>query len=196
MRIKVWITSTVVATIGVAAWAHTGATGVVLERMQGMSAMGESIKTLTPMMRGQVPYDADLVRREADAMVGHSGEQMARLFPEGSGGGVSKALPSVWEDSEQFAALAEDLKTAAEGLKLSAGNGLATAQSNDSGSMMGGTTGGMMGGGAASMMGGGMMGSNQVMTGEMFANMPADAAFTMVAQTCSACHQKFRKEDE
>jgi len=196
MKMKIWIAAIAIGTTGVAAWAHSGATGVVLERMQGMSAMGKTLKTLSPMMRGQVPYDADLVRSEADAMVGHAGEQMTRLFPEDSGGGVSKALPSVWEESEEFAALAEELKTAAEGLKLSAGNGLTAAQSTDSGSMMGGTTDGMMGGGAASTMGGGMMGSDQPMTAEMFATMPADRAFAMVAQTCSVCHQKFRKEDK
>ena len=196
MRIKVWITSTAIATIGVAAWAHTGATGVVLERMQGMSAMGESIKTLTPMMRGQVPYDADQVRREADTVIRHAGEQMTRLFPDGSGGGVSKALPTVWGDWDEFAALAAELETAAQGLKLSAGNGLAMKQSNSGASMMGDTSGGMIGGGTTTAMGGGMMGSNQPMSSEMFANMPTDAAFTMVAQSCAACHQKFRKEDK
>lgn len=185
-----------IATIGVAAWAHTGATGVVLERMQGMSAMGDTIKALTPMMRGQVPYDADQVRREADAMAGHAGEQMTRLFPEGSGGGVSKALPSVWGDWKEFAALAAELETAAEGLKLSAGNGLAAQQTDSGASMMGGTNNAMMGGGSGTAMGGGMMGSDQPMSTDMFAGMPADAAFTMVAQTCSACHQKFRKEDK
>lgn len=204
MNMKIWITAIAIGTTGVAALAHSGATGVVLERMQGMSAMAKTLKTLSPMMRGQVPYDADVVRREADAMIGHAGEQMTRLFPEGSGGGVSKALPSVWDDGEEFAALAEDLRTAAEGLKLSAGNGLAAAQGNGSGSMMGGATdgmmggatGGMMGGGSAPAMGAGMMGSEQPMAPEMFADMSADRAFAMVAQTCSACHQKFRKEDK
>lgn len=188
MNMKIWITAIAIGTTSVAALAHSGATGVVLERMQGMSAMGKTLKTLSPMMRGQVPFDADLVRSEAEAMISHAGEQMTKLFPEGSGGGVSKALPLVWEDSEEFAALAEELKSAAEGLKLSAGNGLAAAQGNGSGSMMGG--------GSAPAMGGGMMGSEQPMTTETFADMPADRAFAMVAQTCSACHQKFRKEDK
>jgi hypothetical protein len=61
---------------------------------------------------------------------------------------------------------------------------------------MGGATDGMMGGGSAPAMGGGMMGSDLPMTTEMFADMPTDRAFAMVAQTCSACHQKFRKEDK
>ena len=196
MNMKIWITAIAIGTTGVAALAHSGATGVVLERMQGMSAMAKTLKTLSPMMRGQVPYDADVVRREAGAMIGHAGEQMTRLFPEGSGGGVSKALPSVWENSEEFAALAQELRTAAEGLKLSAGNGLAAAQGNGSESMMGGATDGMMGGGSAPALGGGMMGSDLPMTTEMFADMPTDRAFAMVAQTCSACHQKFRKEDK
>lgn len=205
MRIgmKTWAASVAFAMIGVATWAHNGATGVVLERMQGMSAMGDTLKTLTPMMRGQIAYDADKVRREADVMIGHAGEQMTRLFPEGSGGGVSKALPSVWGDWEDFAALAEQLKTTSEGLKLSAENGLAAESGNGSAGMMGGSgntmMGGsgsaMMGGGSAATMGSGMMTGNQTMTAEMIAAMPTDAAFMMVAQTCSTCHQKFRTED-
>ncbi len=194
-RKKTWVASVAFAMIGVATWAHTGATGVVLERMQGMSAMGDAIKALTPMMRGQIAYDADRVRREADAMIGHAGKQMTRLFPDGSGGGVSKALPSVWGDWEEFAALAEQLETASEGLKLSADNGLAAAGGNDSAGMMGGTDSAMMGSESAATMGSGMMVGDQTMTAEMIATMPTDAAFMMVAQTCSTCHQKFRAED-
>ena len=194
-RKKTWVASVAFAMIGVATWAHTGATGVVLERMQGMSAMGDAIKALTPMMRGQVVYDANKVRREADAMIGHAGNQMTRLFPEGSGGGVSKSLPSIWADWEEFAALAEQLKNASEGLRLSADNGLAAKGANDSAGMMGGAGSAMMGGGSTTAMGNGMMAGGQNMTAEMFAAMPADAAFMMVAQTCSTCHQKFRAED-
>lgn len=195
MRIRSWAASVAFAMIGVVAWAHTGATGVVLERMQGMSAMGDTIKALTPMMRGQIAYDANKVRREADAMIGHAGKQMTRLFPEGSGGGVSKALPSIWGDWDEFAALAEQLKNASEGLRLSADNGLAANGAIDSAGMMGGTGSVMMGGESAATMGSGMMAGDQNMTAEMIATMPADVAFMMVAQTCSTCHQKFRAED-
>ncbi len=65
---------------------------------------------------------------------------------------------------------------------------------------------GMMGqdtmmGGNSMMSQGGMMGSGGMMGNaghmadpEMLAQMPADGLFNMVAQTCSACHSKFRVE--
>jgi cytochrome c556 len=35
----------------------------------------------------------------------------------------------------------------------------------------------------------------QMMTTEMLAEMPVNAGFMAVTQTCSACHQKFRAEE-
>ena len=184
MRARIWVASAVIASVGVAAFAHGGATGIVKERMDGMSAMGEVVKALTPMMRGETSYDAAKMRDAADVMIMHAGEQMTRLFPEGTGAKPSAALPTVWENWDDFAELAEQLKSYAEGMKVGAGNGLAKAQAQQSGSMMGGTT--------DTMMGGSMMGAPAAMTPEMIASMPSDMAFAAVAQVCSACHQKFR----
>ena len=39
-------------TAGVAL-AHSGATGIVKERMDGMAAMQKAVKAVTPIMRGQ-----------------------------------------------------------------------------------------------------------------------------------------------
>lgn len=187
MRAKTWIASVAVASIGMAAWAHNGATGIVKDRMDGMSAMGRVVKELSPMMRGQIPYDADQVRAAADVMILHAGEQMTRLFPEGSGGMPSAALPSVWGEWEEFSDLAEQLQSYAEGMKIGAENGLAKRQAGKRFSMIGAAS--------ASTMGGGMMGAAGAMSVEMLAAMPTDAAFTAVAQTCSACHQKFRVKE-
>lgn len=195
MGARIWTIAVFAALIGAAALAHGGATGIVKDRMDGMSAMGRTVKELTPMMRRQTPFDADRVREAADVMIIHAGEHMTRLFPEGTGGKPSAALPMLWKKWDEFEELAEQLATYAEGMKLSAENGLATTQGMQGGSMMGGTDGGMMGADTTSPMGGGMMGSTDMMTLEMFAGMPADMAFTAVAQTCSACHQKFRAEE-
>ncbi len=130
-------------------------------------------------------------------MIGHAGTQMTELFPEGSNGTPSEALDAIWEDWEEFAALAEALRTSAEGMKLAANNGLAGPGDMPGGGMMGtGQT--MMGGGQGMMgTGQGMMRSapGQMMTTEMLAEMPVNAGFMAVTQTCSACHQKFRAED-
>lgn len=197
MNARIWMTALVASSVGLAALAHSGATGVMKERMDAMGEMGDEMKRLAPMMRGQTEYDPDVVRNAADTMIGHAGAQMTELFPEGSNGEPSEALDTIWEDWEEFAALAEALRTSAEGMKLAADNGLAGQGEMPGGGMMG-TGQGMMGGNQP-MMGAGqsMMGGapTQMMTTEMLAEMPVNAGFMAVTQTCSACHQKFRAED-
>jgi len=197
MRLRLVVAAFSLTTLGLAAFAHSGATGVMKERMDAMGEMGDAMKRLTPMMRGQTAYDPDVVRNAADTMIGHAGTQMTELFPEGSNGAPSEALDAVWEDWEEFAALAEALRTSAEGMKLAADNGLAGPGDMPGGGMIGtGQT--MMGGGQGMMgTGQGMMGGTpgQMMTTEMLAEMPVNAGFMAVTQTCSACHQKFRAED-
>ncbi len=204
MNVRIWMTALVASSVGLAALAHSGATGVMKERMDAMGEMGDEMKRLAPMMRGQTEYDPDVVRSAADTMIGHAGTQMTELFPEGSNGEPSEALDTIWEDWEEFAALAEALRTSAEGMKLAADNGLVGQGEMPGGGMMG-TGQGMMGtgqtmmGGNQPMMGAGqgMMGAapTQMMTTEMLAEMPVNAGFMAVTQTCSACHQKFRAED-
>ena len=186
---------------GLAALAHSGATGGVKERMDGMSVMGDAIKAITPMMRGQVAYDANAVRAFAEAVQNHSGEAMTKLFPEGSDGKPSEAKPNIWTDWEGFQELADQLHRLSEGLGEAAENGLMMASGDrgsmmNSGSMMGGQT--MMGG--QSMMGGqtamGMGSMMNDMDIDLLAQMPADGVFMMVSQTCSACHTKFRAESK
>jgi len=171
--------------------AHSGATGVVKERMDGMSALEKSVKAITPIMRGKDDYDADKVRAFAEDVATHSGEAMTRLFPAGSGGMPSEAKDAVWSDWEEFASLAEDLHRLSEGLGMAADNGIGGVSGAGSASMMGTDT---MMGGQTGMMGDASPGA---MIGfEELAEMPADAVFTMIAQTCSACHTKYRAESK
>lgn len=95
MSIKTWVLAVAVTSAGWAALAHSGATGVVKERMDAMDEMGEAMKRLTPMMRGQAEYDPEVVRDAADTMIGHAGAQMTELFPEGSNGQPSEALDAI-----------------------------------------------------------------------------------------------------
>lgn len=142
--------------------AHSGATGIVKERMVAMGDMGKVMKSLAPMMRGELEYDADKVREGAAVIQKHAGQDgLVRLFPEGTGDMPSVASPAVWSSPEEFAELAETLAVYAEGLALAADNppsmGAAGA-AGGAGAMMGGTGGAssMMGGsgGASAMMGG------------------------------------------
>ena len=151
MNARIWMTALVASSVGLAALAHSGATGVMKERMDAMGEMGVEMKRLAPMMRGQTEYDPGVVRNAADTMIGHAGAQMTELFPEGSNGEPSEALDTIWEDWEEFAALAEALRSSAEGMKLAADNGLA---------------------GPGEMPGGGMMGAGQGMMGAAPTQMP------------------------
>ncbi len=183
MKIEKLAIGAVAASATATAWAHGDATGIVKERMDGMGVMKEAIKVLTPMMQGKTAYDADVIRREATRIGDHAGDALTRLFPEGSGGAPSEAKDVVWNDWQNFAALADQLRVAASGLAMAADNGLMMADASGQGaSMMGGST----------MMGGAMMGGRATMMD--YADMPADGAFTMLGQVCSACHTRFRAE--
>lgn len=180
-----------------AALAHGGATGVVKERMDGMMAMGNAVKSLSSMMRGDVDYDADVVKTNAQTIQQHAGETLTKLFPEGTDGAPSEAKPEIWSDWSEFEILAKQLETYAVALEAAAPNGLMMQGQNnggmmDSSDMMSGS--GMMD--SSDMMGstGGMMGGSQMMDPEELANMPADGVFNMLAQTCASCHGKFRVE--
>jgi cytochrome c556 len=172
-----------------AAFAHSGATGVVRERMDAMMEMGKAVKTVTPMMSGETAYDAEAVRAAAETFRRHGGETMTSLFPEGSGDAPSEAKAAIWSEPERFAALADRLEVYAEGLIGAADNGLAAEAQADASMMMGGD----MMSAAPGMMGGG---AETVMSALEVAQMPADAAFEAVAQVCSACHARYRSEKD
>lgn len=93
------------------AGAHSSATGVVKERMDLMSGMGEAMKAMAAMFKKQAPYDPEALARHA-AAISHQTEAMAALFPEGSHHQPSKALPSIWSDWPAFTELATELGNA------------------------------------------------------------------------------------
>lgn len=181
-----YIAVIVAAGVASAALAHNGATGVVKERMVAMSAMGDAVKSVAPMMSGETAYDAEAVRHAAELIGSHSGDAMTRLFPEDDANMASYVKEGIWEDWGVFAGLAEQLHSYSEGLALAAENGLSDDQNvmGDAGSMMGG----------GDMMGGGAMMSDAMMGLEELAEMPADTVFAMVSDTCSSCHTRFRTE--
>ncbi len=180
-------------TAAATAYAHGGATGIVKERMDAMSAMGKAVKALAPMMRGETTYDPAAVRSTAKVIGSHAGTNLTKLFPEGSGGAPSESKGAIWVSWNEFSKLAERLEIYADGLASAADNGLMSAnQAGASAATMMGS-GSMMGAGSG-MMGGTMM--QAAMSAEDIAAMPVDGAFEMVSQVCSACHTKFRAESK
>jgi cytochrome c556 len=179
MRVYHYFAFVIAAGAATAALAHGSATGIVKERMDGMIVLRDSMKAMGPMMQGRLDYDADVVRTQAASIRQHSGDALYSLFPEGSGGMPSEATDAVWEDWERFTMIADRLETLAVALEAGATNGL----------MKDGMGGMMNSGTMQEMMAGGM---SMPIDGSTLAAMPADALFTMIGNTCSACHEKFR----
>lgn len=193
MKKPVSLAAVVIAMAGlthIEASGHTGATGVVKERMELMKSIGDATKSLAEIMKGSVPYDAAKVKQLAATIEGHGGKAMTVMFPENTLDHPSEAVPAIWSDWERFSELADQLAVYAGALAKAADNPRAAAGAATMGSGMMGS--GMMGGG---LMGGGMMASEGP-SAEHLATMPPDAAFMHLTQTCSACHQDFRKKKE
>ena len=167
--------------------AHTGAIGVVKERMDLMKALGGAMKQLNAMFANQKPYDAEQVELAAEVVAKHAGDQMTRLFPEAPVKKPSEALPVIWRNWTEFQDWADQLRIYAMALAAAASN--ERGHMSGQGGMRG--QGGMMGQGE--MMGqGGMMGDTHRPDPDRLRSMPPDAAFMWVTNTCSGCHTKFR----
>lgn len=97
----------------VAAFAHSGATGIVKERMDGMMAIGKSLGAVADMFKGKAPFDAAKVTESAGVLQEHAAKIPA-LFPDteaSRNGKGTEALPAVWEYNDDFVALAKLLET-------------------------------------------------------------------------------------
>ena len=94
--------------------AHQGATGIVKERMDAMSSIGQATKQIKQAL--QEPRDGAAIRRAAHAIASQSGTAMIRLFPKGSDQHPTKAKPAVWSNAADFADLANRLKDRADAL--------------------------------------------------------------------------------
>ncbi|MGB0671909.1 MAG: c-type cytochrome [Rhodospirillales bacterium] len=207
-----------IAVVSGHSWAHGGATGVVKERMTLMEGIGDAVKALAAMMKGEADYDAEKVKSLASGIADHAGKRMVDLFPKGTSGHPSEAKPAIWDKWDTFQGLADRLETYAGALAQTADNPRGTP---GGGEMMGQNQGmmgqgmmgqgqgmmgqgqGMMGQGQGmmgqGMMGGGMMGQGMMEEGptaEQLAAMPPDAAFMHLLQTCSSCHEQFRQKKQ
>jgi cytochrome c556 len=85
---------------------------VIEERQALMKANGGAMGVLSPMARGEAPFDA-AAAKQAFETIQHDMEQFPALFPEGSDTGDTKAGPAIWTDRAGFEALAAGLATAA-----------------------------------------------------------------------------------
>lgn len=89
--------------------AHSGAMGIVKERMDQMSILGEHAKNIGDMLKGKATFDTAVIETAAQAFL-EAGKQMPALFPdtvESREAMATEALPAIWADWDDFTALAE-----------------------------------------------------------------------------------------
>ena len=88
-------------------FAHSGAKGVVKQRMDAMADMGDKSKIVADMMKGKIEYTPAAIIDAADAFVMH-GENMAEFFPdtkESRTGSKTEALPKIWDEWDDFSVM-------------------------------------------------------------------------------------------
>jgi cytochrome c556 len=103
------------------ALAHEGATGVVKERMDLMKRQQKDMKLIGDMAKGKKPFDAAKAA-EAARDIGETAKKIHDLFPEGSLGGKSEALDTIWKEWDRFTTNDDDLASVADALALSLGD--------------------------------------------------------------------------
>lgn len=86
-------------------WAAAALAGPIEDRQELMKANGDTMKLLGGMAQGETPFDAAVVKQEAEAMAARF-ERAKSLFPPGSEQGPPEtyAKPEIWSDPEGFAA--------------------------------------------------------------------------------------------
>lgn len=94
---------------------HQGATGIVKERMDAMKDIAGLMKRLDGLTFAQQEQDRKAAKAAAMQLSAH-GQKMVSLFPAGSIMGPSEATLAIWQQPDAFAAIANNLKMAADGL--------------------------------------------------------------------------------
>ncbi|HYN00649.1 MAG TPA: cytochrome c [Aestuariivirgaceae bacterium] len=103
MRNAVLASLAFAAVLGFAASASLG--GPIEDRQAAMKANGQTMKLLGAMAQGETPFDAAVVKEQAEAMAARY-EAEKSMFPPGSDKGPPEtyAKPEIWTDPEGFAA--------------------------------------------------------------------------------------------
>lgn len=113
-RLGACVIATTVILATVTAVAHQGATGIVKERMETMSAIARELKTLAAMVKSN---EVDgTAAKEIGARVAEDARRVPDQFPEGSLSDVSEARDTIWTDFADFEDKSADLATAAAAL--------------------------------------------------------------------------------
>ena len=112
----------VLALIVSGALAHSGATGIVKQRMDMMSDIARLTKLIGQMVKRETAFDAAQIEKAALSLREHA-RMVPDMFPEGSTQTPTEALPVIWTDWPGFAAANADFEAAASDLAKAAATG-------------------------------------------------------------------------
>ena len=108
-------------------YAHSGAKGMVKECMEMMKGMGDAMKTMGAMFKGEAPFEPAVVAEKAALLAKHA-KMIADMTPEGSNDHPSEALPIIWQEWDDYVASATKLADEGEKLVDVASNGAELAE--------------------------------------------------------------------
>jgi cytochrome c556 len=94
------------------AWGAAFAADPANQRHEAMEMVQESFKPLRAIAVKEAPFDAAVVKKNA-SMILEKLKEAHGLFPEGSGGGESRAKPEIWTDRAGFDQAMKDAQAAA-----------------------------------------------------------------------------------
>ncbi|WP_419912014.1 c-type cytochrome [Hoeflea sp.] len=109
------------------ALAHSGATGIVKQRMDAMKDIAAQMKQLGAMIKGERDFDAAAAAAAAETIVQHA-DTMLSLFPQGSNEHPSEALTVIWSDWQGFSDSAGEFAAHAMALSDAAGSATSAAE--------------------------------------------------------------------
>ncbi len=95
------------------AYAHSGATGIVKDRMDRFKDSQNALKVIAAAIKAQ---DYNAIDAPAQ-LIAQWGDEIVAYFPEGSNPSPSEALDIIWQEMDQFKAMAGANANAAKRLK-------------------------------------------------------------------------------
>jgi len=128
-RVTLALLSALLVCCGMTSWvyAHSGAKGVTEERMEMMKGMGDAMKTMGAMFKGEAPFEPAVVAEKAAFLSKHA-KMIPDMTPEGSNDHPSEALPIIWQEWDDYVTSAKNLADEGENLTDVASNGAELAE--------------------------------------------------------------------
>jgi cytochrome c556 len=115
--LRLGVAAAVVAVVAGSALVAVAQAPQIAARQDAMKQQGAQMRVLTPMMRGEQPYNAAAAKQAAGVLV-TTAKAIPGVFGPGTEGG--NALPAIWTSKADFDAKAKVLEDAAT--RLAAAN--------------------------------------------------------------------------